>query len=407
MKTEPKTQEPMQPITLKQWAIAILAILTAVCALMGTDLYIPAMPDMAKSLHVMPSDIQMTITVYLLGIGFGALFYGPLSDKIGRKPAMLSGMLTGLIGCLLIIYARNINLIIIGRLIQGLGASAGICIATSIIMDTISDKKQIAFISSYLALFMGLSPLLAPPIGGYLTHLFNWRACFIALAIYFVILTLIYIFFFNETNTNKNKHALKPKVILSNYFTLIKNRKFIIMCICAGIPLAWVISYANIAPFLFINKFHISTVAFGWITLIIGVGNLIGKYSNALVIKRLSLIKTIQIGMLLGLIGGVWLLFFKLIGIANIYTVIIGVIIAQLAVGLVISNTPAIALPPFRHIGGSASALYRSSQQFMAFIISAILTALPWHNTWVLGASFCILAIIGVILLIFNKQAQS
>lgn len=400
---EPQTQEPMQPISPKQWGLSILAILTAVCALMGTDLYIPAMPDMANFLHVMPSDIQMTITIYLLGVGFGALFYGPLSDKIGRKPAVLSGMVAGFIGCILIVFAKSLDLIIIGRLIQGLGASAGICIATSIIMDVLPDKKQIAYIGSYLSLFMGISPLIAPPIGGYLAHLFGWRACFIALAIYFGVLVLAYIFIFKETNKSKNKDALKPKIILSNYFTLIKNKTFLIMCICASIPLAWVISYANIAPFLFITKFNLTPVIFGWITLIVGVGNLFGKYSNSFVIKKISLINAIRVGMFLGLTGGIWLLLCSFMGIATPFTVILGVIVTQLAVGLVISNTPAIALPPFRHIGGSASALYRSSQQFMAFIISAILTALPWHNTLVLGSSFCILAIIGVILLILNK----
>ena len=396
----------MQPITTKQWAISILAILTAVCALMGTDMYIPAMPSMARHFNSTPDQIQMTITIYLFGVGFGALFYGPLSDKIGRKPAMLAGIASGFLGCLIIIFSKNLETIIMGRLIQGLGASAGICIATSIIMDTIIDRKQIAFISSYLAIFMGISPLIAPPIGGYLTAIFNWRACFVMLAIYFGVLVLVYIFLFSETleQAKKNKYALKPKIIIKNYAILLTNKSFIIMCVCAGIPLAWVMSYANIAPFLFINTLHVSPITFGWITLIIGLGNITGKFSNAFVIKKITLTKTIMLGMSIGLTSGVWLLLINAIHLESIYSIIIALLFIQLGVGLIISNVPAIALPPFKHISGSAAAIYRSLQQTIAFIVSAILTATPWHGTWVLGASFGILAMLGIILLILNSS---
>ena len=386
-------------ITKKQWITSILAIFTAMTALMGIDLYLPAMIDMATHFNTTINHLQLTITIYLVSIGAAAFFYGPLSDKIGRKPTLIIGMLTGLTGCLIILFSTSIHMVIIGRLIQGLGASSGICIATSILIDTITNKKQLAIMSSYLSMIMALSPLVAPAIGGYLTHFFGWRACFALLAILFGLLAFIYIFFFKETIKTKNPDALKPKHIINNYSLLIKNKVFLSMCICAGIALSFVISYANIAPFLFMGKFKFSPVEFGWITLIVGISNFIGKYSNSWIIKRTGPLKAMSIGMSIAVSGGIWLIISTLSNFNNPITVLIGACISQLAIGLIISNAPAIALTPFRDIAGSASAMYRGGQQTVSFIVSAILTALPWHNTYTLAVSFIVLGFIGVILL--------
>ena len=392
IKTTPK-------ITKEQWLISILAIVTAMTALMGLDLYLPAMPDMASHFNTTKNHLQLTITIYIVSIAIAAFFYGPLSDKIGRKPTLIIGMLTGFIGCIIILFSTSINMIIIGRLIQGLGASAGICIATSILMDVVTNTKQRAIMSSYLSMIIALSPLTAPAIGGHLTQNFGWRACFVLLATLFGLLTLIYMFFFKETIKTKNPNALKPKYFINNYTLLIKNKVFLFMCICAGIALSLVISYANIAPFLFMDNFKLSPVEFGWITLIVGISNLIGKYCNRFFIKKLTLLKTMQIGMSLGVAGGIWLIISTLFNFNNPMTVLTGVFISQLSIGLIIANAPIIALTPFQNIAGSASAMYRGGQQTVSFIVSAILTALPWHNTSTLAVSFIVLGFIGVILL--------
>ena len=372
-----KDQEVIPKITKKQWLISILAILTAVTALMGVDLYLPAIPDMASHFHATKNHLQFTITIYLISIGVAAFFYGPLSDKIGRKPALIIGMVTGLIGCLIIFFSNSINMVIIGRLIQGLGASAGICIATSILVDTFPNKKQMTIVAGNLSMLMSLSPLIAPTIGGYLTHWFGWRSCFALLAILFGILSLLYIIFFKETISNKNPDALKPKIFIANYLLLLKNKTFLFMCICSGIALSLVIAYANIAPFIVMDHFHLSPIEFGWI------------------------------GMSFAILGGVYLIILSITNFANPLFILIGILISQLAIGLIISNAPAIALPPFKNIAGSASAMYRGSQQIIAFITSAILTLLPWHNSYILSISFIVLGFIGVILLLNLNNNQS
>ena len=299
-------------------------------------------------------------------------------------------------------------MVIIGRLIQGLGASAGICIATSILVDTFPNKKQMTIVAGNLSMLMSLSPLIAPTIGGYLTHWFGWRSCFALLAILFGILSLLYIIFFKETISNKNPDALKPKIFIANYLLLLKNKTFMFMCICSGIALSLVIAYANIAPFIFMDHFHLSPVEFGWITLIVGISNLIGKYSNRFFIKKLTLLKTMKIGMSFAILGGVYLIILSITNFANPLFILIGIFISQLAIGLIVSNAPAIALPPFKNIAGSASAMYRGSQQIVAFITSAILTLLPWHNSYILSISFIVLGFIGVILLFnLNKVTHS
>ena len=386
-------------ITKRQWLTSILAIITAMTALMGVDLYLPAMTDMATHFNTTKNHLQLTITIYLISIAMAAFFYGPLSDKIGRKPTLIIGMITGLVGCLIIIFSSNINMVIIGRLIQGLGASSGICIATSILMDVVPNTKQRAIMSSYLSMVIALSPLTAPTIGGYLTQSFGWRACFELLATLFGLLASIYIIFFKETIKTKNPNAIKPKHFINNYTVLIKNRVFLSMCLCAGIVLSLVISYANIAPFLFMGTFKLSPIDFGWITLIVGLSNLIGKYSNKFFIKKLTVLKTMQIGMSLGVAGGIWLIISSLFNFNNPITVLIGVFISQLSIGLIAANAPVIALTPFQNIAGSASAMYRGGQQTVSFMVSAILTALPWHNTYTLAVSFIVLGFIGVILL--------
>ena len=215
-------------ITKKQWLTSILAIITAMTALMGVDLYLPAMTDMATHFHTTKNHLQLTITIYLVSMAIAAFFYGPLSDKIGRKPTLIIGMLTGLIGCLIILFSTSIHMVIIGRLIQGLGASSGICIATSILMDVVPNTKQRAIMSSYLSMVIALSPLTAPTIGGYLTQNYGWRACFELLATLFGLLASIYIIFFKETIKTKNPNALKPKHFINNYSLLIKNRVFLL-----------------------------------------------------------------------------------------------------------------------------------------------------------------------------------
>lgn len=201
-------------ISKQQWIASIIVIITAMTALMGTDLYLPAMPDMASHFHATKSQLQLTITVYLASIGLAAFFYGPLSDKIGRKPSLIIGSTTGLIGCLIILFSKNIDTLIIGRFIQGLGASAGICIATSVLVDIFPSKKQMSLISSYLSMVMTLSPLFAPTIGGYLTHYLGWRSCFIVLVILFAIIMTLHITIFKETLKEKNPNSLKPTKVV-------------------------------------------------------------------------------------------------------------------------------------------------------------------------------------------------
>src|SRR5690606_20851902 len=157
-----------------------LAILIAVTALgpMALNIFIPAMPGMTAVFGVDYGTIQLTLTLYLVGLAVAQLFMGPLSDRFGRRPVLLGGIGLFLAGSLAAALAPSIEALIVARIVQAVGGCAGIVLGRAIVRDTHSREASASMIG-YITMVMVVAPMLAPLIGGYLDSWFGWRATFI------------------------------------------------------------------------------------------------------------------------------------------------------------------------------------------------------------------------------------
>src|SRR6266446_10357734 len=191
--------------------LVVTALLTALVALgpMSTDLYLPSLPGLLRHFDADIAEVQLTLSVFLVGLAVGQLVYGPLSDRFGRRPVLLAGLILYVVASAICALAPGVPTLIAARLLQATGACAGPVVCRAVVRD-VHGREGAARILSYMGAAMALAPTLGPILGGFLELWFGWRAAFAVMTLYGAAGLVIVALALPETNLAPDLHAARP-----------------------------------------------------------------------------------------------------------------------------------------------------------------------------------------------------
>lgn len=367
------------------------------------DMYLPGFPEMARDLNTPISNIQLSLTAYLVGIAIGQLFYGPLLDKYGRRKPLYFGLgiyVLASVGCAL---SQSVENLILMRFLQAIGGCAGMVSAQAIVRDIFPVGKT-AQVLSLLTLVIAVSPMIAPTVGGYVTAFYNWHWVFIILAGLTVLIWIGAVLVLPKGAEPDHEVSLKPTRVWKNYGLVLQNRQFLVYMLVGGLagaaPFAYIASSADV----FINIYQVSEQTYGWIFGILAFAMIGSTQLNHILLRKYKSQQIIHFSLHYQVFTGLLLILGIYAQILNVYTLVGLMFLFLTAHGLNSPNTAALSLAPFSRNAGSASALLGSMRMAMGGVVSAIISL--FHNgtamPMVMGMAACALA--GFIILKADEQ---
>lgn len=388
-------------------AILLIIIITvATLAYIISDMYTPSLPAITKELGVSSAKIQLTLAFFMFGFSISQLFYGPLSDRIGRRNPILIGVGLSVIGSLVCYFSPNAEILILGRLIQGLGVGACNSVGRTIARDLMSGRYLARF-GSQLGMVTAFVTASAPTLGGYIQHYLNWRANFLILFIYTLLIWLLVWKKLPETNRYLNPEATKAKTMIKNYFTLFTHPTFIGFSLCSGIAFAGIIAFVTLAPFLLQNVVGLSPVQFGWLSFLIAASIVLSAFINAILIIKVGIPKMMLFGISIMFIAGIFMLGFAWFGYLNTFVILFPTCLFSLGIGFTFANAYAGALHPFPRMAGASAALFGCLQILGGALSSALMAKLGTDNQIPLGFVFIGLSVLSFLSLKFLAMRKS
>lgn len=352
--------------------IYVIIFMMMILVQISIDQYVPSLPAIAKSFNSSESSIQLTLFLFMFGLGISHVFFGPLSDKIGRKLPLIYGIGISVIGCLCCLLAPSVAVLTLGRFLQGFGIGSCSSVGRSLIRDLFADR-YLSKIGSYVGVASTLLLVVSPIWGGFIQEHFGWRANF--LFIFIVGLTFwVFIFFaLPETNKNLNPNATKISVILQNYYALLKSKIFLGYTLCACFACAGLVAYLTIAPFLFQNVLGLTPLEYGQLSIFIAGAICFSGIINSQLVMLKGVAYMLFIGVFLMIGGSGIMLIFALAGIMNVPTIMFPIALFSMGAGLTFINAFAGVFHPFPQIAGTVAALYVSMQDLTAALTSGII----------------------------------
>jgi DHA1 family bicyclomycin/chloramphenicol resistance-like MFS transporter len=266
----------------------LLVALTA-CGTMGMHVIIPALPATARALNMSISTTQLTITLYLVGLAAGQLFYGPVSDRFGRRPVLLFGLALFTAASVVTACAPNAGVLIGSRILQSVGGCAGLVLGRAAVRDGATPDKA-ADQLALLTLVMSVVPALAPAVGGYLTAYIHWRASYVLLAAMGGLTLLVTLLILPETNRERPGGS-PARSLLSGYAILARSRAFLGYAAGGACSTKSFYAFMSASPFIFENVLHRPTQEVGlyYVLLMGGVGMgsfLANRVSRVVALRR-------------------------------------------------------------------------------------------------------------------------
>ncbi|HET8789752.1 MAG TPA: multidrug effflux MFS transporter [Modicisalibacter sp.] len=362
-------------------AVVVLAAMVAMGPL-ATSMYLPAFPAMAETLGVGADEIQLTLSAYMVGLAVAQLLCGPLADRFGRKPLLLSGMALFCVGSVGCMFSDSINMLFGYRFFQAFGAASGMVLAQAMIRDTfapIDAAKKLAYMGSTTA----IAPALAPVVGGALLVAFGWPSIFLVLALYSALTLAIVSVGLPESLPRERRQPLHPRTVSGNYLAVISNRGFLAHALAVSLMFAGHYGFMSGAPFVLIGLFDVPEARFGWYFLFVVVAFITGSLLGARLNSRVGGHRLILAGGSLLVLAGTLMLAFVVSGIDAVAAIIGPQIIYGIGSGMMMPQLIAGALAPFHHMAGTAASLLGFIQMGSAAASSALVghlydgTALP------------------------------
>lgn len=386
MLNRPSTPRPYS----MRW-IMILGLLTALGPL-SIDMYLPALPAMAKDLSVETAQVANSLPAYFLGLALGQLIYGPVSDRIWRKLPLYFGLSLFALASLACVLASSIEVLLIARFFQALGGCVGVVMARAAIRDRLSMAES-AQAYSMLMLVMGAAPILAPMLGSALLLWTGWHGIFTVLFLCGIACLLLIHFYFAETLPVELRRKLGVAQIFGTYAALLKDHRFRTPALAGGLLGAAMFAYISASSALFIEHFGVSAQHFAWIFGFNALGLIVLSQLNARLVKRLGVLRLLHIGASMQSFGAIFLLCLALSGHSSLATSMFGLFFVVSGVGLTGANATAIALAEQGTRAGMASALLGALQFGFGLLAGLALYVLPYALT--LSMSIVMVVLIG------------
>lgn len=348
-----------------------LIIWTLLCLMpivgMAVDLVAPSLPSIAKNLQISPALTKDIISIYLFGYAFGNFFTGFLTDALGRQK-LLRGALAGFIfSSLLPVFFPNITILLLARLLQGLGIGAMAVIARAVFSDLLPSAKLVKM-GVLIGSMFGLGPVIGPAIGGYLQFYFGWQSCFIFFAVimFIMFITICYI----VPETHFNRHTLNINTIKHNLTEVLKNKKFMALVIMTGAVYSLILTFNTIGPFLIQNRLHYSSIFYGHVALLMGLA-----FLSATFVCRYLLQKREVEQLFLVFVNGFFALSIIIVITGymfanNIILICIASAIMFFACGFIFPMSMGKGLSLFRHMAGTATATMYLINSLMTSMIT-------------------------------------
>ncbi|OKX84722.1 multidrug effflux MFS transporter [Corynebacterium glutamicum] len=346
-----------------------LALLSASSAL-ATDMYLPAMPGIAADLGTTAPMVQFTLSSFMAGMAIGQLIIGPLSDQLGRKGLLVAGAVAALIASAVCALAPSISVLIIARLVQGLGGGACVVIARAIVPDLERGQKA-AQAFALLMIIQGIAPVVAPLIGGVLVGPFDWRGIFWALALVNFAQLLVAVLQIKESKPVEERTAAGLGGMLSNYVFVLKNPQFLAYAFTLGLSFGAMFSYISASPFVLQDQMGIPVLLYSIIFGVNAFGLIVGGMINRRLLQRIHPHRIMQTVLASFTVLCALLLIEALfINWIPLFLVLLFLIVSHIP--MVMANATALGTEVVRSRAGSGSAILGFVQFTMGALVSSL-----------------------------------
>lgn len=380
---------------------ALLVAITA-CGTLGMHLVIPALPATARALHVSAGTIQLTITLYLIGLAAGQLAYGPISDRFGRRPVLLAGLALFTLAGLATALAPSAAWLILARILQSIGGCAGLVLGRAMVRDAAEGDratKQLAL----LTLVMSMAPAIAPVFGGYAVAWFGWRAAFGVLAAVGAITLALTAWRLPETNQPGRRTGAS---LLAGSIRLARSPAFRGFALGGACTTTSFYAFMAASPFIFINLLHQTPQRVGLLYMLLMVGLAAGGFTANRLAGRVRMERVLRGANLLAIAAAAGFLLAWATGVLNVATVVGSVGLFMMGAGIAspFALTSAISVNPSAI--GAASGLYGAVQMLYGALCTVIVASWAPGSVPTVGAVMLGSAVLGQVALAAAVRAR-
>jgi DHA1 family bicyclomycin/chloramphenicol resistance-like MFS transporter len=362
---------------------ALIVAITA-CGTLGMHLIIPALPATARALGVSAGTIQLSITLYLVGLAIGQPLYGPVSDRFGRRPVLLAGLALFTLAGAATTAAPNAWLLVVARVLQSIGACAGLVLGRAIVRDSAAPDRAAAQLAM-LTMVMSMAPAIAPVLGGYATAWIGWRAAFALLAVIGAVTFVLAVLLLPETN---RAHTGTRASLLIGSVRLLRSRAFRGFVLGGAFTTTSFYAFMAASPFILIDLLHQPTERVGLYYLLLMAGVAAGSFAANRVAGRIRVQTALRLANALAIAGAALFMFADLAGILSVATVIAPVVLFMVGAGMASPFALAGAVSVNPHAIGAASGLYGFTQMAYGALCTVVV------EVWRPGSVFTVAVVL-------------
>lgn len=361
--------------TFDNAGFAALLALTTVSSAMGVDGTLPLMPAIGRAFGADREAVQLTLTMFMLGIAVGQLVHGPLSDRFGRKSAIIGGLLLNTVATAGCAMAVSIEVLAALRFVHGVAASSGWLIARAAIRDR-HQRDDAARVMSLMLIFHSAGPLLSPIVGAFLTVHYGWEAMFVFLSVYSLAVTVFFALTFRETIAETVADALKPGPMLRNFAEIARSPVFWAYTACATAAYGILFAFLSSSSDVIINYFGESEIDYGFMFSGAMVGLVCGMVASARLVSRFGGDNLLRWGMAVATVCGLLMVALAAFAIDHWFAVIAPMFFCMTSFAFIFPQSMAGVLQPFPHIAGATSSLVGFVQQIIGALTGVVLATL-------------------------------
>jgi MFS transporter, DHA1 family, multidrug resistance protein len=392
----------MAPTQNRSLIIFILGALSTISPF-AIDMYLPAFPEMAAGLNTTTARISLSLSSYFAGFAAAQLIYGPLLDRFGRKPPLYAGMILFVVASVACMVSRDVEWLIAWRFVQALGGCDPAVAAMAMVRDFF-PARETAKIISLLILVLSASPFFAPSVGTFVAMNLGWKWVFIVLSAFVLFMLAVAAFVLPVGYEPDRKVRLRPLPVIGNYVEVLKEPQFLTYALAGSFAFSGLLVYVTSAPIVFMEVFHASTRQFSAIFAGLAFGFIGSNQVNILLLRKFSSDQIFRSAMMAVCPTGTLLLVGTICGWFGLWATLALLFVTLSALGLCAPNGSALALVPFDHNIGSASAMLGFLQLGVAGLASACIGIFDSRTLMPVALALTVTSWIALAILLIGKQ---